>query len=286
VIRFSVIMPCWNPDRSQMRHALRSVVTQLDASVHQVVVIDDQSTTPLDGLVGEFPGVQYVRTEKELFGLEATNLGYGMSEGDLIQVLHPDDAVVGGYYAHVAAAAERFPGRALYATSHLECDEFLRPFSAPQIDWLGDDGKTFQPLHRGNPLAVAACCLGREYVRTYGGWDTRLQHTADWIYFAKATTLGGAVSIGWPLACFRHAASSHTGRLMRTADNLRDYILAAQVAKDFMPVDEELFRKYVAMRARRQAEMFRMQKDAEAVAANEKLIAELEAAPAAEASCP
>lgn len=261
-----------------MRFALRSVTSQLDASVHQILVIDDQSRTPLDGLVGEFPGVKYLRTDKELFGLEATNLGYRLAEGDLVQVLHPDDAVVGGFYQHVAAAAEQYPGRALYVTAHLETDEFLRPFSAPRIDWLGDDGRTFQALHLGNPLAVAACCLSREYVRESGGWDVRLEHCADWLCWCKATTLGGAVSIGWPLACFRHHAASHTGRLRRTGQNFVDYMKMAKLAAEFMPVDHEAFRRYVLMRLRRQIDWFKSLKDAEAVEANEALARELEAA--------
>lgn len=275
MIRFSVLIPCHNPDRAQMRHCLRSIVTQLDTSTHQVIVLDDQSLTPLDGLVREFPGVRYHRTEEELFGLKTTNLGFYLAEGDLVQVVHPDDYLLRGYYSAVVEAATRFPDRALYATCHLECDEFGRAFSAPSIDWLGADGKTFRPLHEGNPLAVAACCYSRAFIAKHGGWDERLQHTADWEFFARTTTLGGAVAIGWPLACFRHHAGSHTGRLMRTADNLRDYLSMADAASAFMPVDMAKFRAYVGRRAQMQAEQFRALKDAEAVAANDKLAAEM-----------
>lgn len=276
MIRFSVFYPCFNPDIEQLRHAVAMTAAQIDVHRHQVVILDDASADPsvCRAVADEF-GVQLFRSDEEMGGLATHNHAFGMADGDLAQIVHPDDATLLGYYRAVAAAAEAHPGRALYVTNHLECDEHLRPYAAPKPDWLLPDGGWW-PLHNGNPLAVAATCCSRAFIQRHG-WHKDLGHCADWLAAIRATMTGGAVRVNYPLALYRHHPASHTSRIQRTGDNLREFLRVAELAEEFMSVDHAAFRAYVLGRARRQAETFRRNGDAEAEAANRGLVAELEA---------
>ncbi len=275
-MKFSVIVPAFNPDPDQLLHCLGSIYQQLDLRHNEIIVIDDHSpdASVCRRVVYQFPGVRLHRTDRELWGCATTNLGFAMAKGELLHVVHPDDAVLQGFYRTILQAAEQVPDVALYVTDHIECDERLRPFDAPQIDWLA--GGKFQPLHAGNPLAVAATVVRRSYVEKHGGWDVRLPHTADWHFAHRAATLGGACHIGAAKACYRHSASNHTGRLKRSADNIRDYVNMAKVVEEYAPVDWPAFYAYVARRARVQVAEFAARGDHEAAAMNEAYAKELE----------
>ncbi len=185
-MRFAVMIPAYNPDGAQFGYCLRSVLRQLDPREHFVCVIDDGSLVPLARHLGDAmaAGVKVVRNDPELGGslTHEQACGIGAANGDYVHVVHPDDAVLSEFYGTMAASIETAPGKALYAAWHLECDDQLRPFSAPRPEWLRD-GK-FQPLHEGNPLAVAATVTSAAFIRKRGGWDRRVGHTADWLHGA------------------------------------------------------------------------------------------------------
>lgn len=276
-MRFSVIIPAHNPDPEQLRWCLTSIVKQLPPDEGEVLLIDDASEPSLLGMAGEFPGVRHVATEGELFGLATTNLGLSLARGDLLQVVHPDDWVLPGFYATMQAARAARPGLALYAAQSLQADEIGRTFAAPSVSWLESE-RGFLPLHHGNPLGVAACCVTRDFYRRHGGWHADLYHCADWEYWCRATTLGGALDVHWPLAVYRHHGVNHTSRLMRTADNLRNYLTCAEVVAGYAPaaVDWPEFRRYVAARARGQETHFLRLGDEIAAEANRLLADSLE----------
>lgn len=82
----------------------------------EVLIVADgpQATAEADGLA--LSGARVVGAG-ERRGLVATwNRCLTESSGDLVHLLHDDDAVRPGFYTAVAGLFERFPGRALYAT--------------------------------------------------------------------------------------------------------------------------------------------------------------------------
>lgn len=278
-MKFSVLVPCYSPIPDQLRHCLRSITSQLDLRQSEVIVLDDCTPDPAvcADVVAGFPGVRLHRTDRELFGCATTNLGFSLAVGEFLHVVHPDDWPLQGFYRAILQAANHVPGVSLYATNHLDCDEHGRPFDAPLTNWLRG-ARQFQPLHEGNPLAVSACVVRRSFYLEHGGWDESLIHTADWEWWVRATTLGSACQIAYPLACFRHHSASHTSRLKRDASNLADYLRMAEKVATYAEVDHTAFRAYVARRARRQAEEFAAKGDAEAAAMNEAFAKELEGA--------
>jgi len=255
---FSVLVPCYRPDLDQLWRCLGSIVSQLPLG-SEVILLHDAHPhgSGAPSLLGrDFPTVNYVTWEEDLGGCRTVNRGIELASEEYIHVCHPDDWVLPGFYEHVAVTTRLRPRLALYATQAVWCDGAGVPTHTPRPLWL-KDRHTFQPLHLGNPLCVAGCVVRRSFVQEFGGWRPELIHTADWEMWARAATLGGACAIDWPLCCHTEGEGNHTSRLMRAADNLRDYLRLADVVKGYMPVDLPAFRRYVAARARAQEAYYR-----------------------------
>lgn len=273
---FSVMVPCHNPRADWLDWCLRSVRGQLAPAEHQVCVIDDQSAEPepIEKLCEKY-AVTYVRPDKELGGLMATNLGYQLAEKELVHILHPDDWVLQGFYEAIERGAELSPGHALYCTAAIVTDEIGRPVAVQSLSeslWH----RSFLQPHHGNPLCVAACVVRKSFYEEHGGWHWELYHTADWEYWARATVKGGCVNYDRPLAAWRTYSKSHTNRLARNARNLRNFIRCAEIMSEYMAVDMPAMRQYVASRALGQAAQFLVAGDLIAAAANEELARELQ----------
>lgn len=284
-MKFSVFIPCHNPDPVLLEETLQSVTSQLDRRANQIVVFDDCSAAPpVVAAAAARHRVTLVRSDADLGGCKAHNACYAMAEGGLVHVCHPDDRVLPGFYDAVRAAAACEPGRALYAAHSVLVDQKGRSFAVPRPRWLGEDGRWAWPLHQGNPLCVPACVLSRRCLDDSGGyglWDERLYHTADWECWLRVTEAGGAVCLDWPLAVWRTHPGNHTDRLARTADNLRNFLALADVVRGYAPhlVDDDAFRAYVARRARAQEQHYRAAGELFAAEANAALALELEVGP-------
>ncbi len=272
---FSVIMPCHNPDYDQMVFALSRIHRQR-VFVDEIIVIDDGSTPLSTDLIRDLCkkySCQYERLEN-VMGARATNHGINLARGEWIHVHHPDDYVLDGFYDVLRQSIQTFPDAHMATTRHLICDEEGRPEKHLLMDWM-KNGR-MQPLHEGNPLAVIAVAVKRSAYKELGGWETRLTHTNDWEAWMRMSKR--AVSADYPMACYRCSPANHTSRLMREADNLRDYLLLAEIVKEHTPeaVEDIKFRSYVAWLARIQVSHFRNLGDFTAAACNERFAIEIE----------
>jgi len=84
-----VIVPAYNPG-CYLREALQSCMQQ-SYKKFTVTVVDDCSTEDVKIVVDQFPGVKYIRTEKNLGPAGARNVGIRSTKGELISLLDSDD---------------------------------------------------------------------------------------------------------------------------------------------------------------------------------------------------
>lgn len=253
---FSVLIPCYRPEAEALDCCLRAILSQLPPGGEVLLLGDAGGSHATRRAAERHPAVAFHSWPEDLGGCRTVNRGIELATRELVHVCHPDDWVLPGFYANIADAAARSPSRALYAAEAVWCDGEGRPTHTPRTDLRL--GRYFPPLETGNPLCVAACVVRRSFLVEHGGWRPELIHTADWEMWARAATLGrGFTLVGWPLACHTEGEGNHTHRLMRTAENLRDYLRLADVVKQYMPVDLSAFRAYVAMRARGQEAHYR-----------------------------
>lgn len=278
---FAVVVPCHNPDRDQLLHCLSSVLTALPEGAGTVTLIDDGSRPlPADRIehaaATSRGRVEVVRNEPELGGplthVQAAALG--AERGRYVHVIHPDDWVLPEFYQAIAGGIKQLPGRNLYTTWHLECDQRGYTTHAPQPAWLSHRG--MWPLHMGNPLAVAGCVVSAEFYRTGLGWPAHLTHTADWATWHRAALGGMAVNVRHHLAAYRHSDGNHTARIRRSADNWRDYLRLADHVATYDPASVAVpaFRDYLAQRVRAVRELYAGSGDADAAAAQDRFLTE------------
>jgi hypothetical protein len=296
---FSVLIPCYKPTLPWLRLALWSVTSQLDMSKNQLLILDDCSPDILEmpelaygkdqlpevqlkqkrdflELMVEEAGGTFLEHGCERGGVATHNHLISMAWEPYVHILHPDDFVLQGFYTGIEQAAKESPDCALYATDWVDVNEEGIPYSASNaIEWLMSDG-SFASLHTHQLPLPCSTVIRREAYEKWGYWNPLLVHTGDWECAARMVTKGGGYHIRWPLACYRVSPQNHTNRLVRTAQNLRDYLRLAIIASAYMPVDHAKFREMVVARAKDQIKLAQTFKDTKAELANRAFLTELE----------
>jgi len=271
---FSVLIPCHNPRADWLEHALHYSMLQLDFLRDEIIVVDDCSNngSEIQALAEKYHA-SYLRNDSEQGGVKSHNMAIRAATKDLIAVVHPDDFVLPGFYDLMRATMERNPNVALSACETILVREDGVPIGLATHDWT--ETHKIQDIHFRNPLYVPSVVVRHAAYEKHGLWDERLIHCSDWECWLRMRYMGGAVWVRRPLACYRDHASNHTGRLARTAENMRDYLRMGKVVEEYCPVDWPKFSAAVMSWCQRQAQLFREDGDLEAARCSQALVDEL-----------
>lgn len=275
---WSVMIPTFNC-AIYLRQTLQSVLLQApDPAQMQIEVVDDVSTQ--DDPEAE---VREVGAGRVLFHRKPQNEGgtcnfntcIQRARGELVHILHGDDYVLPGFYAAVAETFKQHPDAAMVVTRSLIVDEqgALDTISGRLSSWEKASSRSVGLLAYQNDIRTPAVVVRRSFYEKHGGFVPALIHTADWEMWLRACHFGSALAINEPLASYRMFAANHTGRLMRTGENLRDYLRLADLASDYLGDELEMrrFRRMVSDLAWGQAGLFLKNGDASASDTNLKL---------------
>lgn len=274
---WSVTIPTWNCAR-HLRRTLASVLAQDPGPGHmQIEVVDDCSTAddPEDVVAELGRGrVGFFRKPRNEGPTPTFNVCLARTRGRLVHVLHGDDYVLPGFYATVAAAAERHPDVDFFATRALVVDEHdaLETLSAraPSLESGGRDASAF---YYDNPFRTPSVVIRRAHYERTGGFDPRLVHVADWEMWVRAIRTGGGLAINEPLCAYRVFAGNHTSRLVRTGEGLRDHLRMADLweAAGVPGFSAARFRRWIVGTARLRMEHFAATGDRDAARDNRRL---------------
>jgi len=259
---WSVMIPTYNCAK-YLRQTLRSVLTQDPGPEQmQIEVVDDCSTEDEPEAVvyelGKGRVNFYRKPQNE--GITANfNTCLERSRGHLIHILHGDDYIASGFYRRVADAAQKLPNTTLIATRCFVVNE------SNEIDRLSDRVKTLETpssdcltiLYRFG-LYAPGIVVRRSFYEQFGGFNRRLRHTADWEMCARAVAFGAGFFINEPLAFYRYFAGNDTGKLARSADDVKDILQLVDIFPQYnQGFRANLFKKGVAARAYSQYLAFR-----------------------------
>jgi len=270
---WSVMIPTFNC-ANYLRQTLASVLAQAPGPEEmQIEVVDDCSTKDDPEAVVREVGqgrVAFHRKPKNGGATPNFNTCIERSRGQLVHILHGDDLVLPGFYQRLGAVAQAQPQFALYACRCFFVDEEnvisdvsfrVRPLEA--------GGRFPEHFFYGTPLQTPSVVVRRSFYEEHGGFLPALVHTADCEMWTRAVARGGGIIVPEVLCHYRMFAANDSGRLARTAENLRDgerlHAIFAQRHPDF-DWNRALIR--IAHLAQNQIRRFRKQGDAEAVAAN------------------
>jgi glycosyltransferase involved in cell wall biosynthesis len=223
---WSVMVPTYNCAK-YLRQTLESVLAQDPGPDQmQIEVVDDCSTKDDPQAVARDAGrgrVAFYRKPGNAGATANFNTCVERSRGSLVHILHGDDYVAGGFYEAMAKAALELPDCGLFASRCFIVDEDGVIAGVTQrLPALEKGGRVASSFYYENPIQCAGVVVRRSVYERLGGFLPSLAHTADCEMWSRAVAEAGGFVSTQVLAFYRAFPGNDTGRLARTADNLRD----------------------------------------------------------------
>lgn len=277
---WSVMTPTFNC-AELLRQTLASVLAQDPGpALMQIEVIDDHSTKDDPGSVVRdlAPGrVQFYQKPINEGAIANFNTCIARSRGQLIHILHGDDWVEPSFYEAVAKAFELHPEVEIVFTRAFNVDEAgnLDSLSARIASFESPDNDA-SPLFYENPIRTPGVVVRRKLYERIGGFEPTLIHAADWEMWIRCISSSKALFINRPLVSYRYFAGNDTGRLQRSAENLRDCLrMRDLVAAKLVGFDQTRFNRQQLSYAERQITTFLELGDVQSVRANQRFFEDL-----------
>jgi len=271
--RWSVMIPTFNCAK-YLRQTLESVLAQApDPDDMQIEVVDDCSTKDDPGLVVRETGrgrVAFYRKPENGGAIPNFNTCIQRSRGHLVHILHGDDYIMPGFYERIGKAAARHDEVALIASRAFIVDEEnVVTGVTNRLSEMECGTRSLESFFYGTPIQAPGIVVRRSFYEAHGGFLPNLVHAADCEMWARAVGLAGGLVTAEVLACYRTFAANDSGRLTRTAENLRDierlnHIFAAR----YTGFDGRRAAQRISLMALVQAERFARNGDPEAAKAN------------------
>jgi len=271
---WSVMIPTFNCAK-YLRQTLESVLAQdPGAEQMQIEVVDDCSTKDDPEAVIQELGegrVNLYRKPKNEGAIANFNTCIQRSCGHLVHILHGDDFVLPGFYARMQAVVATHPDCALYAARCFFADEegYYSGVTSRLPELEKSPVRIVKAFYYSTPIQFAGIVIRRDFYEAKGGFIPNLVHTADCEMWARAVASGGGMVMPEVLGVYRMFQVNDTGRLMRTAENLKDCErfnrIMAERHGDFNVVEANKLLFYKAMD---QESRFASSGDVEAAAAN------------------
>jgi glycosyltransferase involved in cell wall biosynthesis len=222
---------------------LASVLAQAPAADEmQIEVIDDGSPdTRAQQLVSEIAGdrVSFFRKPRNEGLLANFNTCIERARGELVHILHDDDAVLPGFYTTANAVLVKDPSlgalfcRFILIDGHERWRE-VSPLLCQTSRKL--DNPALQ-LARRNLIRTPCVVVRRSVYEQIGGFDSRLSHSADWEMWVRIAVHFGVWYEDRPLALYREHIGSDSSSLVRSGENLRQALAAIRIFYEYLPQD-------------------------------------------------
>jgi glycosyltransferase involved in cell wall biosynthesis len=206
----------------------------------QIEVVDDCSTDDPEAIVNELGSarVSFYRQSVNTGHVYNLNTCIERSRGQLVHILHGDDAVRGGFYRAMESHFDRPQVGAAFCRYISMDDEgnwetigSLEPGGRGILaDWL-------ERLALGQRLQTPCMVVRRAVYERLGGFDARLTHCEDWEMW---TRIAAAYRVSYepePLALYRVHAGSASGRSRKVAENVVDLRRAIAINRDLLPAE-------------------------------------------------
>lgn len=106
-MKISIIIPAYN-EAKYLGACLESILKNKDQSLHEIIVVDNNSTDGTAELAKGFAGVKVVH-EKEKGATRARSAGFDASTGDIIAYLDADTKMPAGWLAQIEKEFSNHP---------------------------------------------------------------------------------------------------------------------------------------------------------------------------------
>lgn len=239
--RWSVMIPTYNC-APELRGSLGSVLAQ-DAGpdAMQIEVIDDHSTADDPGAVVQALGrgrVGFHRQPQNLGHVGNFNACIARARGELVHILHGDDAVEPGFYIRMQDLFARHPDIGAAYCRYRVVNEQGRTQYVPDPDQphAGPMPDALDRIAAHQPIQTPAMVVRRHVYEQLGGFDSRMLACGEdwemWVRIAANFPIGYEPEV---LAVYRTHTESLTGRSLRSGQNIRDLRTAVAIYGAYLP---------------------------------------------------
>jgi glycosyltransferase involved in cell wall biosynthesis len=213
--------------------ALPEVLDQLaERDDAEIVVVDDASRDDPAAVVERLGHgrVAYRPNPTHLGAIGTFNRCVQLATGELVHLLHGDDAVLPGFYAAMEQALA--DPTALAAVCRVrDVDAQGRPSYLTRSYRTGTGvwPDALDALAVSNRVRTPGIVVRRASYELVGGYRTDLPHAADWEMWVRLAANGPIVFVDQVLADYRRHDASDTSTLVRTGANVRERVTAIGV---------------------------------------------------------
>lgn len=224
---WSVMIPTYNPRPEHLEQALRSVLMQDPGPDRmQLEVVDDCSpdvdvAALVKGIAGE--RIAFSRNVENLGLAGGWNRCIDRSKGVWVHILHQDDYVLPGFYAHLEQTQKAHPEVSLVATrSFIIDDDGCIEGATARVRSLENGGHDVQDYFYQNPVPCPGIAVRKSFYEQHGRFRKDLTYALDMELWARSISNGGGVISTQILACYRKSTGNATSSLIPSAEALRD----------------------------------------------------------------
>lgn len=230
--RWSVVIPVHN-GADFLSRLLPEVVAQLAQRADaEIIVVDDASVDEPERVVERLGGarVDYRPNPEHLGAIATFNRCLEIASGELVHLLHGDDAVHPGFYLAMEQALSD-PATVAAVCRVQDIDAEGRPLYVTRSYRKGTGAWTtaLDALAVSNRVRAPGIVVRRAAYEQVGGFRTDLPHAADWEMWTRLAAHGPIVFVDQVLASYRRHDSSDTATRIRTGANVRERVAAIGV---------------------------------------------------------
>jgi glycosyltransferase involved in cell wall biosynthesis len=212
---------------------LPEVVEQLRQRTDaEIIVVDDASTDDPARVVESLGGdrVRYQPNQRHLGAIATFNRCLAISRGELVHLLHGDDAVRPGFYrAMETALADPTMVAAVCRVQDVDAEGIPTYVTRSYRNGTGVWTGALDALAVSNRVRPPGIVVRRSAYEEVGGYLLDLPHAADWEMWTRLAAHGPLVFVDEVLACYRRHDTSDSSARMRSGANVRERIAAIGV---------------------------------------------------------
>ena len=236
--RWSVVIPVHNC-ADYLAQALPEVVAQLaDRNDAEIIVVDDSSSDDPASVVERLGRgrVQYRPNPVHLGAIGTFNRCLELATGDLVHLLHGDDAVLPGFYTAMEQAfADPTPVAAVCRVRDIDAHNTPTYITRSYRKGTGVWKDALDAFAVSNRVRAPGIVVRRAAYERVGGYRTDLPHAADWEMWTRLAAHGRIMFVDQVLACYRRHDTSDTSARVRTGTNVRERVTAIGVVGGHVP---------------------------------------------------
>ena len=213
-----------------LAQALPEVVSQLASREDvEIIVVDDASSDNPEQVVDRLGlgRVRYRPNPGHLGAIGTFNRCLALATGELVHLLHGDDAVLPGFYgAMEQALAEPTVVAAVCRVRDLDAHNTPLYMTRSYRKGTGVWTNALEAFAVSNRVRAPGIVVPHAAYEHVGGYRTDLPHAADWDMWTRFAAQGPFVFVDEVLAVYRRHDSSDSWPRIRTGANVRERVAA------------------------------------------------------------